>query len=351
MAKIEVDGAACGVDAEALVADVFGVAGGDIAGDEVTEAGVALFEEVVAVGFGDLGGGAGVAFLFGNPDATVVAQALAHEGEFGLVIAALGDAGGVDLDEAGVCEISAAAGAAPRRGDVGVSCVRGEIINVSVAAGAEEHGVGDVAFDGAGGQVSGDDAAGFAVDDDQVEHFLAGVHLDVAVVDLAHEGAVCAEEKLLSGLAAGVEGAGDLGAAEGAVGEDAGVFAGEGDALGDALVDDFDGDFGESVDVGFAGAEVAAFDGVVEEAVDGVAVVAIIFSCINPALGGDAVGTARTIEDGEGFDAVALFAEGGGGGGAGESSADDDHVIFAAVGRGDQFHLELVALPPRLDGA
>jgi hypothetical protein len=84
--------------------------------------------------------------------------------------------------------------------------------------------------------------------------------LDATVADLAGQGAVGAEEELLAGLAAGVEGARNLRAAEGAVGEQAAVFAGEGHALRGALVDDVDRDFGEAVDVGLAGAVVAAFD-------------------------------------------------------------------------------------------
>ncbi len=66
--------------------------------------------------------------------------------------------------------------------------------------------------------------------------------LTCAGADLALERLIGAEQELLAGLAAGVEGARDLGAAEGAVVEDAAVFAGEGHALGDALVDDVDAD-------------------------------------------------------------------------------------------------------------
>ena len=47
---------------------------------------------------------------------------------------------------------------------------------------------------------------------------MRGIHGDGAGVDLAFERLVGAEQKLLAGLAAGVEGAGDLRAAEGAVG-------------------------------------------------------------------------------------------------------------------------------------
>jgi hypothetical protein len=56
--------------------------------------------------------------------------------------------------------------------------------------------------------------------------------------DLPLEGLVGAEQELLARLAAGVERARDLRAAEGAVVEQAAVLAGERDALRDALVDD-----------------------------------------------------------------------------------------------------------------
>jgi len=87
---------------------------------------------------------------------------------------------------------------------------------------------------------------------------VAGEHPDLAGPDLTHEGGVGAEQELLAGLAAGVERAGDEGAAERAVGEGAAVLAGEGHALGHALVDDAHRQLGEAVDVRLAGPEVAA---------------------------------------------------------------------------------------------
>ena len=65
-------------------------------------------------------------------------------------------------------------------------------------------------------------------------------------------------------LAPGVESAGHLGAAEGTVVEVAGIVAGEGNALCDTLVDNAVADLSETVDVGFAGTEIPALDGVVE---------------------------------------------------------------------------------------
>ena len=96
-----------------------------------------------------------------------------------------------------------------------------------------------------------------------------------------------AQKQLLAGLAAGVEGSGDLGSAEASIGESAAVFAGEGHALGYALVDDVDADLRQAIDVGFAGAEVATFYGVVEKAIDAVAVVLIILRGVDATLRGD----------------------------------------------------------------
>ena len=111
------------------------------------------------------------------------------------------------------------------------------------------------------------------------------------------EGLVGAEQQLLAGLAPGVEGAADLGATERAVGEQAAVLAGERHALGRALVDDVDRHLGQPVHVGLAGAVVAALHGVVEEAVDRVAVVAVVLRRVDAALGGDRVRPAGRVVD------------------------------------------------------
>ena len=112
-----------------------------------------------------------------------------------------------------------------------------------------------------------------AVDHHQVEHLGAREHRHLARADLPFQRLVSAQQQLLAGLAAGVESARHLRAAEGAVVQHAAVFARERHALRHALVDDVDADLREAVDVGFARAEVAALHGVVEEAVDAVAVV------------------------------------------------------------------------------
>ena len=76
--------------------------------------------------------------------------------------------------------------------------------------------------------------------------------VDLAVVHLPHQRLVGAEQQLLAGLAARVERARDLRAAERAVVEQAAVLARERHALRDALVDDVDAQLRQPVDVRFA---------------------------------------------------------------------------------------------------
>ncbi len=257
----------------------------------------------------------------------------------------------MDLGEAGIGEKSAALVGAPDGGGVAALGVGGKIEDVAVAAGGEDDGVGHVDFDFAVVERAGDDAAGLAIHNDEVQHVHARIHFHRAEADLAFEGLVGAEKELLAGLAAGVKGARDLSAAEGAVIEEAAVLAGEGHALSDALVNDVHADLGEAVDVGFASAEVAALDGVVEEAVNAVAVIVIIFGGVDAALRGDGVSAARAVLVAEALDVVAEFAEAGGGSATGEAGTHDDDVVLALVGGIDELEIELVGVPGLLNRA
>ncbi len=175
--------------------------------------------------------------------------------------------------------------------------------------------------------------------------------MHLAGADLALQRLVGAQQQLLAGLAARVEGARNLRAAEGAVVEHAAVFAREGHALRHALVDDVDADLRQAVDVGFARAEIAAFHGVVEEAVDAVAIVVIILGGVDAALRGDGVRAARGILEAEALHVVAQLAERGGRGSARQARSHHDDVVLALVGRIDQLQIELVLVPEGLDRA
>ena len=336
--------------AATLVAHVLGLAGGDVARHEVAEGRVDALEVVVARLLGDVARVlVAVLGLLGHPDASVVAQGLTHEGELGLEVPGLRDAGGVDLRVAGVGEVGALAVRAPDGGGVASHRVGGQEEHVAVAAAGQHDGVGHVGLDLPGDHVAGDDAAGTAVDDDELDHLVATELLNRAGVHLTLKGLVGADEELLAGLSAGVEGAGDLHATEGAVVQQAAVLTGEGDALGHALVDDVGRDLRQAVDVVLTGAVVAALDRVVEEPVGGVSVVAVVLRGVDTALGGDGVRPASRVLVEEHLDVVALLSQGGGRGAARQAGADDNDVQLAAVGGVDQLGLELALLPAPVD--
>ena len=347
LCEVEVDGGPGFPNPLSGVAAFLGISGGDVAGNHVAEGRVLAFEVVVPFLFGDLIGGPRISFFEGDPNATVVAETFAHQCELGLVVAGDGDASGVDLGVAGVGEESPPFVGAPGGGDVAALGIGREVIGIAVTAGAEEYGVSGESFKFSRDHVAEDDASGDAVDGDDVHHLATGVERDFPEFDLPHETAVGTEEQLLSGLAAGVESPGDLRSPEGAIGECAAVFPGEGDPLGDALIDDGRADLGESVDVGFPSAEVSPLDGVVEETVDAVSVVLVVLGGVDASLSGNAVCAAGRVVEGDGVDLVAEFGKGGGSGGTGESGSDDDDGVFSLVGRGDQLEVELVSVPAR----
>ncbi len=198
-------------------------------------------------------------------------------------------------------------------------------------------------------KIAGDDTARLTVNDDQVEHLSARVHLHRAEADLTLECLVGSEKELLAGLSASVKRARDLRAAEGAVVEQASVFAGERYALSDALVDDVYADLRETVDIGFAGTEIATLNGVVEEAVNAIAIVVVILGGVDATLRSDGMRAAWAVLKAEAVDVVTQFTKACGGGTTGETRTNDDDVVLPLVGGIDELELELMLVPGLLD--
>ncbi len=344
--EVEIDAKPGFTHATAFVANGLGGAAGDVARREVAERGIHPLKIVIAVAFRDVRRLLAAVFLaLGHPHATVIAERLGHQGELRLIVTADRDARRMDLRVAGVAEARAALVGAPARRDVRTARVGREVIDVAVAAGREHHGVAVVPGDCTRLEVADDDALGVAVHDHEVEHLGVRVGLHTAVGNVAVQGRVSTEEQLLASLAAGVEGARNLRATEGAVVEEATVFAGEGYALRGTLVNDVDRHLGEPMHVRLTSTEVTALDGVVEEAMHRVAVVLVVLGRVDAALGRDRVrAPGRVVED-EVVHLVAQLREGGGGGGASEARTDDEDLVFPLVRRVDELRVELVMLP------
>ncbi len=98
-----------------------------------------------------------------------------------------------------------------------------------------------------------------------------------------------------------------------AVREQAAVFARKWNALRDTLIDDVDRHLREAIHVGFTRAEIAAFDRVVEETIDAIVIVLIIFGRVNSPLRSDTMRSAWGILETEAFDFITKFAHRRGG--------------------------------------
>src|SRR5262249_27044111 len=164
-------------------------------------------------------------------------------------------------------------------------------------------------------------------------------------MNLALERLIGAEQELLAGLAPRVKGSRNLGAAKGSVIKVAAILAGEWHTLSDALVDDVQADLGQAIHVGLAGPEVSAFDGVIEEPEDAVAVVAIVLCGIDAALGRDAMCAARAVLKTKTLDVIPKLAQRRSSGGASQPAADYNYVVLALVGRIHELELEPAFFP------
>ena len=186
--------------------------------------------------------------------------------------------------------------------------------------------------------------------DDQVDHLVVGEDLHGAEVDLALECCSCGQLELLTRLATGVVGAGDLHTTEGTGGEGSAVLAGEGGTDSVHVVDDADGLVGKTPAVGLTTAVVATLDGVLDVAVCTVVVNLLAAGGVNATLCGDRVRTARGVVVGESLNVVSEFAEGCGGTSTGQAGTDNDDAELTTVQRGDQLHVVFVVLPSILHG-
>ena len=268
VAEIHVDRVARGADAVALVAYVLGRPGGHVARDQVPVARIHLLQEVVALVVRDVVRLALFVRVARNPDPAVVSQRLRHQRQLRLVLGRLRDAGRMKLREAGVGKPGAALVRPPHGGDVAAHGVGRQEVHVGVAAGGEHHRVGRERLRLARDEVAGDDPPGPPVADDDVQHLVTGVRVDLAGPYLPHHRPVGAQQKLLPGLTPAIESALDEHAAERPSRQQAPVLAVERDALGHRLVDDLARELRQPPHVGLPRAEVSALHRVGEQALD-----------------------------------------------------------------------------------
>ena len=280
-----------------------------------------------------------------HPDPAVVAQRFGHQRQLALLLAADGNASGMDLRVAGIGEERPFLAGAPGRRDIAAPGVGRKEENVAVTAGGQHDGIARVRGNFAGDEIADDDSPGRAVHDHQVEHFGAGKHADIAQADLAAQGLVGAEQKLLAGLAARVKRARHLRAAERTVGQRAAILAGERHALRHALVNDVGAHLREPIDIRLPRPEITALDRVVKQAENGVAVVLVILCRVDAALRRDGVRPSRAVLETKCLHLVAKLGQRRRGRRPGQPRADDNDLELPLVRRVDQLHVETMFVP------
>src|SRR6056297_3399266 len=93
-------------------------------------------------------------------------------------------------------------------------------------------------FDFPGYHVAGDNSPGLAVNDDNIQHFVAGVHLYIPFGDLAVHGLISAQQQLLSRLSACVKSTAHQNPSKRAVCQQSAIFPAKRYTLCHTLVDD-----------------------------------------------------------------------------------------------------------------
>ena len=307
------------VHAIAGVATLLGGTRSHITRNQVTEGRIAALQIVIPILFRNLGSFDGMFAEFlhifqflGNPDTAVVTQRFAHQGQFALLLAMYRNTGRVNLGKAGIGEESTFLIALPGGGAIGIHCIRGEEIGVSITAGSNHHGMGAKALQLTRYEVTGDDTLCLTVYQHQIQHLVTRIALHGTGGNLTIQGGIGTQQQLLSGLSAGIEGTAHLNTAERTVGQVSAVFTGKRNSLCYALVDNRRTHLCQTVNVGFTGTIVTAFDGVVEKTINGVIVVLVILGSVDTTLRGNRMCTARRVADTEYLHIVTELAQGSG---------------------------------------
>ncbi len=271
--QVEIDAQPVALDAQVLVrADVEDFARGNVAGHEVAILRIALFEEVIPLGLGNLLGRARILRLTRHPHtASLAAGAFAHQPQ----LVGSGNGRGVHLDELGIAVLGSrlvgaaggAAGADHRH--------RRAAIDQPAAPRGDDHRVGREGSDLHGDQVlAHHPAANARLVEDRSQIVPGFVELYLALDAPAAHLVVERIEQLLAGRGAGESRALEQRAAKATLVAKALGRAVEGDAEPIHQVDDLWRPEGHFLDRGLVLQEVAAVDRVVEVQIFAVALLA-----------------------------------------------------------------------------
>ena len=255
----------------------------------------------------------------------------------------------MELHERRGSQVSALVISAHHGAGVGVLCQGGHVVDVAVTTGTQDDGVAGEGLELTSNQVAGDNAArallAVVIVGDDVLHIVVGKKLHIAQADLTVQCRGRGQLQLLTCLATGVVGTGDLHTTEGTGGQGAAVLTGERGADGVHVVDNTNGLVGQAPAVGLAAAVVATLHGVLGVAVSGVIVHLLGAGGVDTTLRSNGVRAAWGVVVGKDLDAVAQFTKGCRSSTRGQAGTYDEDLELAAVQWGDQVHVVNVVRP------
>ena len=180
------------------------------------------------------------------------------------------------------------------------------------------------------------------IDNNDVNQFAAVEQTNATESYLTRELLVRTKQELLTSLATCIERAADLCTTEGTVVQKATVFTGEWNTLSHHLVDDVNTVLSKTMHVCFTCAEVATLDGVIEQAMNAVAVTLVVLCTIDSALSSNGVRTTCGVMEREGIDLVTKFRHCCCGRCSSKASTDNDDFELALVVGVHQLHVLFV---------
>ena len=125
-----------------------------------------------------------------------------------------------------------------------------------------------IAFNLTCNQVTSDDTTSTTVNNHDIQHLVAVVHLHFAFANLTAQRRISTQKQLLTGLATGIERTRYLSTTERTVIQQTTIFTSERNTLRYTLVDDVIGYFSQTIYVSFASTVVATFDCIIEQTIN-----------------------------------------------------------------------------------
>ena len=251
----------------------------------------------------------------------------------------------MNLNHTRVSKISTFLVALPSSGTVRSHCVCWQEECIYITTCCNNYCVSSKSFNLTSNQVTSDDTTSTPVNQNNVQHFVTSIQFHFTNTNLTAQCWISTQKQLLSGLAAGIECTGYLSTTEWTVIQQSTIFTSERNTLSYALVDNAIGNFSQTINVSFTSTVVTTLDCIIEQTINGVAIILIVLSSIDTALCCDRVCTTRRVLDTEVQHIESHFCQRSCSRSTGQTSTYHDDIQTTLVCRVHQFLVIFIIFP------